>query len=278
MMIMATKVSNSYQEKPFPPLRRTIVDFVELAKQKHTVYALTQADVTEARIRLKEHLAKTGEKISFTAFIITCYAHLIGEKYKYPLNTYRKRKKKLYIFNEVDVACIIERDINGKKIPTNYTVRNANSKSLREIHDEIRKAQKGRKDRITTGQKNKGIANKIHVLPSFLRRKLFRYVLNNPTKKKAMNGTVGMTAVGMLGSGSGYMVNMTPHTLSCGVGGMDKHPIVIDDEIHIREMLSLTLGFDHDVVDGGPAARFSSDIRIMLAHDCLDASWCFASL
>ncbi len=269
---------DSYQIQPFPAMRRTIVDFVELAKQKHTVYALTYADVTDARKRLNEHKLQTGEKISFTAFIIACYAHLIDNGYKYPLNTYRKRKKQLYIFDEVDVACIIERNIDGKKIPTNYTVRSANTKTLREIHDEIRKAQNGRKDRITTGQKNKGIASKIHLIPSFLRRILFRYIFSSPLKKKQLNGTVGMTAVGMLGFGNGWMVNMTPHTMSCGVGGMDKLPVVLNDEIKIREMLSLTLAFDHDVVDGGPATRFTSDIRIMLDKTCHSAPWCFDSL
>ena len=168
--------------------------------------------------------------------------------------------------------------MGDRKIPTNYTVRNAGNKTLRQIHDEIRKAQQGRKDKITTGQKDKGIASIIHKIPSFFRRLIVNYIFTHPKTKKNFNGTVGMTAVGMLGSGSGYMINMTPHTLSCGVGGMDKHPVVINDKIEIRELVSLTLAFDHDVVDGGPATRFSSDIRIMLAETCLDAPWRFASL
>lgn len=275
---MTTKPNNGITVKKFHPMRRTIVDFVELATKKHTVYALGEADVTIPRRQLQAHYKKTGEKISFTSFIITSYAHLIQEKYTYPLNTYRKGKKKLLVFNEVDVACIIEREIGDRKIPTSYTVRDAGNKTLREIHDEIRKAQQGRKDRMTTGQKDKGIANKLHLLPSFIRKKLFDYVLKNPKKKKKINGTVGVTAVGMYSGGSGYMINMTPHTTSCGVGGIDTYPRYVNGKLEPREMLNVTLSFDHDVVDGGIAARFSADIREWLADKCLEETWSIKSL
>jgi pyruvate/2-oxoglutarate dehydrogenase complex dihydrolipoamide acyltransferase (E2) component len=40
------------------------------------------------------------------------------------------------------------------------------------------------------------------------------------------------------------------------VGGIARKPAVVEDHIEPREMLSLTVIFDHDVVDGAPAARF----------------------
>ena len=40
-----------------------------------------------------------------------------------------------------------------------------------------------------------------------------------------------------------------------------------------REILDVTLSFDHDIVDGAPAARFASDFRALLeAAAALDAS------
>jgi pyruvate/2-oxoglutarate dehydrogenase complex dihydrolipoamide acyltransferase (E2) component len=42
------------------------------------------------------------------------------------------------------------------------------------------------------------------------------------------------------------------------VGGIARKPGVRDDNIEIREYLSLSLVFDHDVVDGAPIARFIS--------------------
>jgi pyruvate/2-oxoglutarate dehydrogenase complex dihydrolipoamide acyltransferase (E2) component len=40
------------------------------------------------------------------------------------------------------------------------------------------------------------------------------------------------------------------------VGGIARKPAVIEERVEPRDMLDLTVAFDHDVVDGGPAARF----------------------
>ena len=40
------------------------------------------------------------------------------------------------------------------------------------------------------------------------------------------------------------------------MGGIALKPAVVGDQILPREILHLTIGFDHDVVDGAPAARF----------------------
>ena len=34
-------------------------------------------------------------------------------------------------------------------------------------------------------------------------------------------------------------------------------PGVHDDQVEVREYLNLTISFDHDIVDGAPAARFT---------------------
>jgi pyruvate/2-oxoglutarate dehydrogenase complex dihydrolipoamide acyltransferase (E2) component len=35
----------------------------------------------------------------------------------------------------------------------------------------------------------------------------------------------------------------------------------VDGEIRIREYLSVTISFDHDIVDGAPAARFAQRLK-----------------
>jgi pyruvate/2-oxoglutarate dehydrogenase complex dihydrolipoamide acyltransferase (E2) component len=50
-----------------------------------------------------------------------------------------------------------------------------------------------------------------------------------------------------------------PHRLSFlefALGGISKKPKVVDGKTEVREYLSVTMLFDHDVVDGAPAARF----------------------
>jgi pyruvate/2-oxoglutarate dehydrogenase complex dihydrolipoamide acyltransferase (E2) component len=50
---------------------------------------------------------------------------------------------------------------------------------------------------------------------------------------------------------------MPAHTLALTLGGIAEKPGVVEGRIQVREYLSVTLSFDHDLVDGAPAARFT---------------------
>ena len=72
-----------------------------------------------------------------------------------------------------------------------------------------------------------------------------------------MMGSVGVTAVGMFGQGhSGWGLYPTRHSLDLVVGSIASKPAVVEGRIEPRQILNLTVAFDHDVIDGAPAARF----------------------
>lgn len=60
----------TYDVKPFSRARHDIVDSLEVGVRRHMVHALLELDVTHARALLREHEARTGEKLSFTAFLV----------------------------------------------------------------------------------------------------------------------------------------------------------------------------------------------------------------
>ncbi len=67
-----------------------------------------------------------------------------------------------------------------------------------------------------------------------------------------------ITSVGMFGGNhSGWGLTPTPQSLGLVVGGIAWKPAVVEGRIEPREMLNLTVMFDHDVVDGAPATRFT---------------------
>jgi pyruvate/2-oxoglutarate dehydrogenase complex dihydrolipoamide acyltransferase (E2) component len=73
-----------------------------------------------------------------------------------------------------------------------------------------------------------------------------------------MAGTVGISSVGMFGKGhSGWGIAGGTHGLDLVVGGTARKLAEVGNRIESREMLSLTIIFDHDVIDGAPAARFT---------------------
>jgi hypothetical protein len=95
-------------------------------------------------------------------------------------------------------------------------------------------------------------------LPRFVRLFFFWVVKKNPHWFKSFEGTVVVTSVGMFGKSGGWGIGFLPtHTLGLTVGGIAQKPGVHEGRIEVREYLNLTLSFDHDIVDGAPAARFT---------------------
>jgi pyruvate/2-oxoglutarate dehydrogenase complex dihydrolipoamide acyltransferase (E2) component len=76
---------------------------------------------------------------------------------------------------------------------------------------------------------------------------------------------VGITAVGMFGNGAGWGIPIAPPTaLMVTVGGIAEKPGVVNGTIVIRDYLSLTISFDHDIIDGAPAARFTERLKELI--------------
>jgi hypothetical protein len=48
------------------------------------------------------------------------------------------------------------------------------------------------------------------------------------------------------------------------VGGIGMKPGIVDGQTAIRDFLGLTMSFDHDMIDGAPAARFSQRLKDLI--------------
>jgi len=242
----------------FPPERYAIVDLLNNAKKHPTIYGFLELDVTKARKYIQEYKEKTGEQLSFTGFIVYCMANAIDENKR--LHARRKGKNKLVIFDEVDIMTIVEREFEGKKAPIGYVVRAANKKSYKEIHDEIRTAQISKLG--ATMQTKTQLQYK--KMPWFIKKAIWRKVNKDPYFKKKFSGTCSLTAIGMFGEGTGYGLTPSGDTIGITLGGIGEKPAVIDGKIVIREFLSITVGFDHDIVDGAPATRFTMRLKELI--------------
>ena len=251
------------QVVPFPKLRRVLEMMYPSVKRKPMIHVLTEMDVTRARAFLREFKANTGESLSFTAFIIACFAHALAENPS--LNACRKGSKHLMLFDEVDVATPVERDIAGQKQPIVYIIRASNKKTLREIHHEIRAAQV---EQVEQAWEGFSAMPWLQFVPMFLLR-IFWWVFcwlrrTYPQVQKKYGGTVGVTAVGMFGTGAGWGIPINDHTIDLTLGGIAEKPGVVDGQIAIREYLNMTLSFDHAIIDGAPAVRFTERLKELI--------------
>lgn len=249
--------NNVHTVLPYPRSRLLMVDGGKLGLQKHTVHGLIEFDITRAREAIKQHRLQTGEGLSFSAFFLTCLGKAIEEDKS--MHAYRDWRNRLIIFDEVDVNMLFEVEVNGVKTIRPHILRGVNKRSLPEIHREIRAFQQ----EYQTSRESKFIDWFVR-LPGFMRR-LFLWVLfKNPMMIKAYYGTVLVTSLGMYGMGTGWGLPVPNHTLQLTLGGVGKKPGVVGDCIEIREYQSVTVSFDHDIVDGAPAARFMHRLKKLI--------------
>jgi hypothetical protein len=137
-----------------------------------------------------------------------------------------------------------------------------NQRTLEDIHGEIRSVkQQGYQTVKKMPVRAFGL---FLMLPSFVRQLFYRIVLLRPQWFKRAVGTVGVTAIGMFGTGGGWGISYPLYSLNLTVGGIAEKPAVINGQITAREFLNLTLSFDHDVIDGAPAARFAAHFQQLI--------------
>jgi pyruvate/2-oxoglutarate dehydrogenase complex dihydrolipoamide acyltransferase (E2) component len=254
-----------FETKPFTKDRKNIILVTQEGKRRRASYALLEIDVTNARKIMHELKEEKGDDVSFTGWIVKCVAQAVSEHKQ--LNTYRQGRNKLVVFDDVDIPIPVERMMNNKPILMAYIIRKANEKTVIEITKEIRSVQTQEVDaslQVLGDQLTRGEKFLLHA-PLFLKKLGIVILRRNGVLKKKHLGTVGVTAIGMKGRFPGWVIGMGgPIATLIAVGGITKKPGVINDTIMVREYLHLTIHIDHDVVDGGPLARFVSRLTELL--------------
>jgi pyruvate/2-oxoglutarate dehydrogenase complex dihydrolipoamide acyltransferase (E2) component len=245
---------DGFTASPYPRTRLLMVDGGRLGLQKHMVHGLVEFDVTMARQSIHKHKEQTGERLSFTAFFLSCLGKAIEANRH--MHAYRDWRNRVILFDEVDVNTLFEVEVDGKKTIRPHILRGVNKKTFLELHREIRAFQQEHQ----SSQEAKFI-DRFVLLPGFARRLFLRLLFKNPKLVKELYGTVMVSSVGMFGDGSGWGLPVPNHTLQLTLGGMATKPGVWEGKIEARQILSVTISFDHDVVDGAPAARFAQRLK-----------------
>lgn len=251
-----------YDVVPFRPERNATLDTLRWARKRHGVPLLLEVDVTAARAAIREFRNRTGKGLGFTAWVVGCVARAVAE---HPgVHAVRRGRRRMVLFREVDVAVLVERRIGTdgpaarrETLPMPVVVRNANTKTAWQIHDEIRAAQARQLD-AGAASIERGPLQWLQPLffrmPGWLRDFLFwRWLLRSPARIKRTMGTVVVTSTGMAAPGVlAWGIPLAIHPLALGVGGIAERTTATGT----AEILALSVVFDHAVTDGAPVGRF----------------------
>ena len=154
----------------------------------------TTGDVSEARAIIREHRESSGERLSFTAFIINCLGKAVESNPH--THAYRDWRNRLVIFKDVNINSMVEVEMNGRKVPMPHIFKAVNKRSFRDIHEEMRSTQK-RPGKTTEANFMRWFL----IFPAFIRRLFYRIVLRFPHSLRNYSSPITVTAVGMFGRG-----------------------------------------------------------------------------
>ncbi len=246
---------------PYPKYWRFAAAANRSVRHKPMIHGLIEVDVTAPRAIVRDYKAKTGETLSFTAFLVACLAKAVDEHKG--VQAMRLGGRRLVLFDDVDINTRIEREVGGHKYVIPSIIRAANRKSFRQAHDEIRAAQRA---------DTRGLVKRFRVfsiLPTILYASFVGVFTaigrQRPRVWKQAMGTVGLTSLGMFGTGAGWGIPASsPTPLMLTVGGIGAKRVDVDGQPTTREYLSLTISVDHNLVDGAPAARFTQRLKELI--------------
>lgn len=248
----------NYKIKDFSPNRQLLSETYDFFLKKHYMSGYITVDITTALQLIENHFIKTGNKISLTSWVVKCLSRNIERHPQF--NSFRKGKNKIIEFEEIDVIVMIEREIKNSKVPIAYSVRNTQEKDLLKITKEIRDIQT---KEVTEKEQLLDKDNKVkyfRLLPKFLRKILMKRYINNPFTIKKNGGLIVVTSVGMFVNIPGWISGFGGlTTINLSIGGITPTLQKKGNDIIEIQNLHLTISFDHDLLDGGPAARFTQE-------------------
>jgi len=241
---------SGYVLRRVPKDRQPVLDRLAGASRRFQVHTLIELDVTVPKARL----AEAEPHVSWTGFVLATLARAVA---LHPDVNARKAGNRILTFDRVDVGATVERQWEGRTVLDIVGIRDADRRSCAEISRMLHDVKYG------PGQSHRqsGLTAQLVRLPGPLRRTALRVAATRPRIAATFGPAVGVTSIGMFSSAWGWAIPLAPLTVIATVGAITDRPAVHGGRIVARPMLPLTLSFDHAVIDGAPAARFTETLR-----------------
>ena len=215
-------------KKPLSPLRKVISR--RMSESWSSVVRVTQFDdidftkLGELRKKFGADYEKKGVKLTLTPFVLKAVAATLK---LHPIfnSSLDEAANEIIIKEYIHLGIAVDTD-QGLMVPV---IRDVDKKSLFDLAKELETLAAKARDRKITADEMKG-------------------------------GTFTISNQGAIGGGHFTPIVNLPEVAILGLGRGAMKPVVRDGQIVARLLTPIALSYDHRVVDGGSAARFTVDL------------------
>jgi len=215
-------------KKPLSPLRQVIAQ--RMSESWNTVPRVTQfddADITGILALRKKHLdayEKQGARLTVTSFVLKAVADTLK---KHPMfnSSLDEAAQEIIIKEYIHIGIAVDTDA-GLIVPV---IRDVDKKNLAELSKELESLATKARERKISAEELKG-------------------------------GSFTISNQGGIGGAHFTPIVNKPEVAILGLGRAAAKPVVRDNKIEIRTLMPIGLSYDHRVIDGANAARFTVDL------------------
>ncbi len=220
------------QVVPMSPMRKRIAEHMVMSKRTSphvtTVFEVDMTNIVNIREKLKPQFEKEGVKLTYIAFV--AYAAVQALK-AFPIVNASVSGDNIIYKKDINIGIAVALEW-GLIVPV---IKNADRKSLL------------------------GLAQDIQDLAERARTKKLK-------PDDVQGGTFSITNPGVFGALFGSPIINQPQVAILGMGAITKRPVIINDAIAIRNMMFLSLSYDHRIIDGAIADQFLMHIKKTLEN------------
>ena len=231
------ELKNNSRIEEMPKMRKLISEHMKqsLDTSAH-VYLMSEVDMTQivdfVLQKGDQFFVKENYKLTFTPFIVEAVTKALMD---YPEMNASLFGTKIHYHKNINIGLAVAIE-NGLIVPS---ILNCEEKNFLGISRSINiMARKARENRLSIDE--------------------------------IEGSTFSITNFGVFGVSIGTPIINQPNSGILGIGAIKKHPVVIEsggvDSIAIRNMMILSLGFDHRLIDGAGGANFLNSIKIRLEN------------
>jgi len=213
---------------PLAGVRKTIADRMALSHRTIPHVTISMDVDATVMIKLRENFEREGIRISYNAILVKAAAKALRDC---PIFNSTVEEDRIRLLEDINIGLAVSTDY-GLIVPV---VRDADKKDIKEINSII-------EDLVERARQNKLLINEV------------------------TGGTFTITNLGMFGVDVFTPLIVPGQVAILGVGRIAEKPIVINGRVRVKPMVTLSLSFDHRIIDGALAATFLGKIAEYLQN------------
>ncbi|MGH6655282.1 MAG: 2-oxo acid dehydrogenase subunit E2 [Actinocrinis sp.] len=241
---------------PFPPARKGTITFLKDARSTAHVYLMTDVDATAIKRARKE----SGGTVSFVSYVVKAAADVIAQSPDARGVLRPGLKLKVATVGDVHAKVLFDKTTaDGQRCVVSGTVFKAEQAGVEQVQQMI------------DMYKNAPLEDpagpwaqlaRVQRLPLPVARLAYRLVMRKPERRTALQGVFSVTSVGQ--EQVRAIFPMINGALGYGVGRIADTPVVRGGEIAVAPLFTLSLAFDHRLLDGATASELLAATRARL--------------